>query len=184
MSFVTTNLGKFKEISAQMADHGYVLEHIRTPYPEIQADSLEATIIPGLQWVLERYERPIMIDDSGLFIDALRGFPGVYSSYVFKTIGCDGILNLMKGMTDRHARFECCIGFIAPGKDPFLAKGVARGTISHEKAGTGGFGYDPIFVHEGYSKTYAQIDIAEKNSISHRGRALAKFIEELPKLLD
>ena len=166
-----------------MADHGLVLEHIRTPYPEIQAESLEETIIPGLQWLLERYERPIMIDDSGLFVDGLKGFPGVYSSYVFKTIGCEGILGLMKGVPDRRARFECCIGFIAPGKDPFIAKGVSHGVIAHEKAGTGGFGYDPIVVPEGYSKTYAQIEVSEKNKISHRGRAVAKFIEELPTLL-
>jgi len=183
ISFVTTNMGKFREISAQMAGHGYVLEHIRTPYPEIQAESLETTIIPGLQWLLERYERPIMIDDSGLFVDGLRGFPGVYSSYVFKTIGCDGILALMKGVSDRRARFECCIGFIAPGKDPFIAKGVSHGSIAHEKAGTGGFGYDPIFVPEGHDRTYAQIEISEKNKTSHRGRAVAKFIEELPSLL-
>lgn len=184
ISFVTTNLGKFREISAQMAEHGYHLEHIGTPYPEIQAESLEETIIPGLQWLLERYERPVMIDDSGLFIDCLKGFPGVYSSYVFRTIGCEGILTLMKGASDRRARFECCIGFIAPGKEPFIAKGVSHGMISHEKAGTGGFGYDPIFILEGHSRTFAQIEISEKNKVSHRGRAMARFIEELPSLLD
>ena len=78
-----------------MAEHGYELEHIKTAYPEIQAESLEITIIPGLEWAMSKYDRPIMIDDSGLFIDVLRGFPGVYSSYVFKTIGNDGILSLM-----------------------------------------------------------------------------------------
>lgn len=166
-----------------MAEHGYVLEHIRTPYPEIQAESLEMTIIPGLQWLLQKFQRPIMIDDSGLFIESLKGFPGVYSSYAFKTVGCDGILRLMKGVEDRRARFECCIGFIAPGKEAFIAKGVSRGTIAHDEAGTGGFGYDPIFVHEGHAETYAQIDIAQKNRISHRGQAVAKFIEELPRLL-
>jgi len=183
LSLVTTNIGKFREISAQMAEHGYEVEHIRTPYPEIQAESLEITIIPGLQWLVQKFRRPVMIDDSGLFIEPLKGFPGVYSSYVFKTVGCDGILNLMKGVTDRRARFECCVGFMAPGKEPFIAKGVARGTIAHEKAGSGGFGYDPIFVHEGHTKTYAQIGVAEKNKISHRGQAITKFIEELPRLL-
>lgn len=180
---MTTNDGKFREISAQMREHGIELDRIKTPYPEIQAESLEITIIPGLQWLVSKYDRPIMIDDSGLFVTALKGFPGVYSSYVFKTVGCDGILSLMKGVRDRSARFECCIGFMRPGGEPFIAKGVAKGSISEGKLGTGGFGYDPIFVHEGCSESYAQMDIVEKNRISHRGRAMGKFIEELPRLL-
>ena len=110
-----------------MAEHGYELEHIKTAYPEMQAESLEITIIPGLEWAMSKYDRPIMIDDSGLFIDALKGFPGVYSSYVFKTIGNDGILSLMRDEKQRSARFECCIGFKMPGKDPFIAKGIAMG---------------------------------------------------------
>jgi XTP/dITP diphosphohydrolase len=166
-----------------MRDHGYELEHIKTTYPEIQADTIEETIAPGLRWLMERYNRPIMIDDSGLFVDALKGFPGVYSSYVFKTVGCDGILRLMEGVKNRSARFECCIGFLVPGKEPHMSKGVAKGSIAEKKAGTGGFGYDPVFVPEGYTKTYAQIDIPEKNKISHRGRAIAMFLKELPGLL-
>jgi len=166
-----------------MRDHGYDLEHIKTTYPEIQADTLEETIAPGLKWLMERYNRPIMIDDSGLFVDALKGFPGVYSSYVFRTVGCDGILRLMDGVRNRSARFECCIGFLVPGKEPHISKGMAKGSIAEKKAGTGGFGYDPVFVPEGYTKTYAQIDISEKNKISHRGRAIALFLKELPRLL-
>jgi len=166
-----------------MAEHGYELERIKTTYPEIQAETLEETIVPGLEWLMERYHKPLMIDDSGLFIDAIKGFPGVYSSYVFKTVGCDGILRLMQDVKDRGARFECCIGFLKPGSKPNVSKGVAKGTISTKKAGSGGFGYDPIFVPEGYSKTYAQFEIAEKNKMSHRGRAIDAFLKELPRLL-
>ncbi len=166
-----------------MREHGIELDRIKTPYPEIQADSLEITIIPGLQWLVSKFDRPTMIDDSGLFVDALRGFPGVYSSYVFKTVGCDGILNLIRGVRERGAKFECCIGFMRPGHEPFIAKGVARGYISEQKMGTGGFGYDPIFLHEGYAKSYAQLDVREKNKISHRGRAMEVFLRELPGLL-
>jgi XTP/dITP diphosphohydrolase len=180
---VTSNDGKFREISQQMAAHGYDLEHLKTTYPEIQADTIEETIVPGLNWLMEKYKRPLMIDDSGLFIDALKGFPGVYSAYVFKTIGCDGILRLMEGVKDRSARFECCVGFMVPGGKPSISKGVSRGSIAKEKAGTGGFGYDPVFVPEGYSKTFAQLEIPEKNKISHRGRAIEAFLKELPRLL-
>ncbi len=166
-----------------MREHGYDVEHIKTKYPEVQAETLEETIVPGLEWLMQRYQRPMFIDDSGLFVDALKGFPGVYSSYVFKTVGCDGILRLMKGIEDRRARFECCIGYLEPGGEPFIVRGVAHGSISQEMAGTGGFGYDPIFVPEGHTRTYAQIEVAEKNTMSHRGRAVAKFLEELPRLL-
>lgn len=166
-----------------MKEHGYEVERIKNTYPEIQADTLEETIVPGLEWLMERHDRPLFIDDSGLFIDALKGFPGVYSSYVFKTVGCDGILRLMQGAEHRSARFECCIGFLAPGEKPHMTKGVSVGSIAAEKAGSGGFGYDPIFIPEGYSKTYAQIEIGEKNRISHRGRAIDLFIKELPRLL-
>ena len=166
-----------------MAVHGYELERLDTVYPEIQADTLEETIVPGLTWLASKYDRPIMIDDSGFFVDALKGFPGVFSSYVFKTIGCEGILRLMEGRSDRSARFECCIGFMAPGDEPSIAKGVAKGTVSHEMRGSGGFGYDPIFVNEGHTKTYAELDVDEKNKVSHRGKAIESFIEELPRIL-
>jgi XTP/dITP diphosphohydrolase len=167
-----------------MAEHGYELEHIKTAYPEIQAESLEITIIPGLEWAMSKFNRPVMIDDSGLFIGVLGGFPGVYSSYVFKTLGNDGILDLMEGKEPRSARFECCIGFKAPGKDPFIAKGIAKGSIATKKSGTGGFGYDPIFIPDGDSRTYAEIAVSEKNRISHRGKAIGILLKELPRLLE
>ena len=166
-----------------MADQGYELEHIDVSYPEIQAASLEETISPGLTWLVSKFGRPIMIDDSGFFVNALKGFPGVYSSYVFKTIGCEGILKLMEGKDDRSARFECCIGFVTPGQDSFIAKGVSKGTISLEIRGSGGFGYDPIFINEGHSKTYAELDVVEKNEVSHRGKAIEAFVRELPRLM-
>ena len=166
-----------------MAVHGYELEHLDAAYPEIQADTLEETIVPGLTWLVSRYDRPVMIDDSGFFVDALKGFPGVFSSYVYRTIGCEGILRLMEGRPDRSARFECCIGFMAPDDEPFIAEGVAKGTVSHEVRGSGGFGYDPIFINEGHTKTYAELDVVEKNKVSHRGKAIESFVKELPRLL-
>ncbi|MGB2581310.1 MAG: RdgB/HAM1 family non-canonical purine NTP pyrophosphatase [Thermoplasmata archaeon] len=166
-----------------MAGHGYELEHLDTAYPEIQADTLEETIVPGLTWLVSKYDRPVIIDDSGFFVDALKGFPGVFSSYVYRTIGCEGILRLMEGRPDRSARFECCSGFMTPGDEPFIAEGVAKGTVSHEMKGSGGFGYDPIFINEGHTKTYAELDVDEKNKASHRGKAIESFVDELPRLM-
>lgn len=165
-----------------MAQHGLELEHLRMPYPELQAESLESTIVPGLLWLVSKFDRAVMIDDSGLFVDALKGFPGVFSSYAFKTVGCEGILRLLGDDDDRGARFECCIGFMAPGGEPFIAKGVAPGSISREMRGAGGFGYDPVFVPEGHEETYAEMSVEDKNEISHRGIAVRKFVDEIPKL--
>lgn len=165
-----------------MAQHGLQLEHLKMPYPELQAESLESTIIPGLLWLVSRFNRPVMIDDSGLFVDALEGFPGVFSAYAFKTVGCEGILRLLGDGDDRSARFECCLGLMVPGGEPFIAKGVAKGSISREMRGSGGFGYDPIFVPEGREETYAEMPVEEKNNISHRGIAVRKLADEIPRL--
>lgn len=176
ISFVTTNKGKYSEVAKMIKDCGHEPEHIPVAYPEMQADSLEMVMFQGLDWLMDRYERPIIADDSGLFIDSLGGFPGVYSAYAFKTIGCDGILRLMEGKADRVARFECVLGFVKPGSQPMLFKGISDGSISRSKKGEKGFGYDPIFVPAGHDKTFAEMSIDEKNKLSHRGRALAKFI--------
>jgi len=162
-------------------DRGHEAENIDVAYPEVQAESLEMVMVQGLVWLTERYKVPLLADDSGLFIDALKGFPGVYSAYVYKTIGCDGILTLMEKEEARGARFECVLGFAEPGKDPVLFKGISKGTISRSKRGDEGFGYDPIFIPEGGERTFAEVPMGEKNRVSHRGRALEnffKFIEE------
>ncbi|MEM2839724.1 MAG: XTP/dITP diphosphatase [Thermoplasmata archaeon] len=177
ISFVTTNKGKFAEIGEMIRSRGHEPEHIPIAYPEMQADTLEMVVIQGMEWLRKRYDRPILVDDSGLFIDALRGFPGVYSAYAYKTLRCEGILRLMKGVQERSARFECVLGFAEPKKDVRIFKGVSEGTISESERGTKGFGFDPIFVPEGHSETFAELDMDTKNSISHRGRAFQKFFE-------
>jgi len=179
ISFVTTNKGKFNEIGKMIRDRGHEAENIPVAYPEMQADSLEMVMIQGLEWLMDHYERPILADDSGLFIDSLGGFPGVYSAYVFKTLGNDGVLRLMEKETDRAARFECVLGFVEPGSGSKLFKGVSEGTISSLKRGDKGFGYDPIFIPKGYDKTFAELPIDEKNKVSHRGRALEQFFRYL-----
>jgi len=179
ISFVTTNKGKYSEISKMIRDRGHEAENINIAYPEIQADSLEMVMIQGLEWLMDRYERPILADDSGLFIDSLGGFPGVYSAYVFKTLGNDGILHLMEEQADRSARFECVLGFVEPGTGPILFKGISKGAISRSKQGSGGFGYDPIFIPEGFDRTFGEMQIEEKNELSHRGRALEQFFKHL-----
>jgi XTP/dITP diphosphohydrolase len=171
--FVTGNRGKFEEAKGILGE----VEQRNIGYTEIQADSLEEVAAFGMREVSEKLEGPVMIEDAGLFIDCLCGFPGVYSAYVFDTIGNEGILRLMDGVTDRRAVFRSVLGYVEPGMEPILFRGELEGEIATGPWGLGGFGYDPIFEVGG--KTIAEMELAEKNEISHRGasiRALKRWL--------
>lgn len=170
---ITSNEGKYREYERRL-DGSARVEKSDVEYYEIQSDSLEDVVDHGLEQLEEHH--PLIIDDSGLFIDELDGFPGVYSSYVMKTLGCGGILSLMEKKEDRRARFECVIGFIDDKGEKMTFKGISDGVITHERRGSGGFGYDPIFLPSDHRRTYAEMSTEEKNEISHRGKALDRFI--------
>ena len=175
---VTSNKGKFVEIKGELSKVGFKAKQLNTTYPEIQTHSPKEVVDFALEW-LKKTKKELIIDDSGLFINALEDFPGVYSAFVLRTIGCDGILKLLKNEEDRKARFECYIGYLDSNFETKVFKGVCRGKISTAAKGEGGFGYDPIFIPNGYERTFAEISIEEKNKISHRGKAIRKFIEFL-----
>ena len=177
--FITTNKGKFREVKTELNRINIDVKQIDIEYPEIQADTHEEVAVFGLEWLRRRMKKTLMIDDSGLFIDALNGFPGVYSSYVFKTIGYNGILKIMEGGKNRGARFESCIAYMEPKKAPVFFKGICKGKIADKPKGRDGFGYDPIFIPTGYKKTFAEIPIEEKNKISHRGKSLEQLVKYL-----
>ncbi len=179
--FETGNKGKLKEVKAIFAGLGHEIEQLEDDCPEIQADTLEEVVEAALKWLWEKHRSPVMIDDSGLFIDSLKGFPGVYSAYALKTLGCQGLLKLMDGMDERGAEFRCCAGYVDAKGDIITRSGIVRGRIIREMRGDGGFGFDPIFAPEGYDMTFAELELGIKNRISHRGRAftmLADAIQE------
>jgi XTP/dITP diphosphohydrolase len=171
---VTTNGGKFREVSKMLAEAGIESEMLDLDYPEIQCDTLEEVVQNALDWLSGKVEGDFLIDDSGLFISSLGGFPGVY----FHTVGCEGILKILEGVENREAEFRCCFGLHWQG-EARLFTGVSPGTITREKRGEGGFGYDPIFVPSGHEKSFAEISTDEKNELSHRGKALEKVLEFL-----
>jgi XTP/dITP diphosphohydrolase len=181
--FATGNPGKLLEVQKKLAPLGFEVERLEEPYPELQADTLEEVVEWGLDWLWQRHRTPLVIDDSGLFIDAFEGFPGVFSAYVFKSLGCEGVLKLMEGVGNRGAEFRCCAGYMDESSSKVVVTGVARGLITREMRGTGGFGYDPIFVPEGGTRTFAEMGTGEKNSSSHRGRAFGQLAEDLKGLL-
>ena len=121
--------------------------------------------------------KDFIIDDSGMFVHALKGFPGVYSAYGQKTIGNQGILTLMEGIEDRSATFKCCIGCDIDGKT-IIVTGKCDGFILNGEKGKEGFGYDPIFSPDG-KRSFAEISVEEKNTMSHRGNAVKLLRSEL-----
>lgn len=121
----------------------------------------------------------VVVDDTGLYIEALGGFPGPYAEYVYRTIGLEGVLRLLSGIDNRRATFRCAAA-ICVGGEVRVFVGEVNGEISHTPRGAGGFGYDPIFIPEGYFKTYAELGDEVKNKISHRAkafRALADWLQ-------
>ena len=180
--FATGNMGKLKEVSEKFSDIGIEVEQLEDEYPEVQADELEAVVEWGLDWLRKRHKTPLVIDDSGLFIDDLGGFPGVYSAYVFKTLGCKGILKLLEGRENRQAEFRCCAGYIDRNGRSVTVTGRVQGLIIGEMRGSGGFGYDPIFVPAGEDRTFAEMSVAGKNTLSHRGKAFDLLIREIKTL--
>lgn len=180
--FATSNEGKVREFRAALEPLGHAVDQLKMPYPEIQADTLEEVASFGARWLGGRLERNVVLEDSGLFIDGLGGFPGVYSAYVQKTLGNEGVLRLMQGRADRSALFRSVIAIAGPELEPALFTGECRGSISDRVRGGGGFGYDPVFVPEGHARTFAEMTAQEKNSMSHRGRALAAFVTGIGRL--
>ncbi|MGA1872940.1 MAG: XTP/dITP diphosphatase [Thermoplasmatota archaeon] len=181
LKLLTGNTGKLKEIRRWLEPLGIEVVLLDLPFIETQVDSLDEVIINGME-ILELREHTdgaFIKDDSGLFIEALAGFPGVYSSYVQRSIGNKGILRLMEGIENRNASFRTVIGLYLPDEGVSLFRGECRGTISMEERGKQGFGYDPIFIPRGEDRTFAEMSLREKNDISHRIMAIRGLVDFL-----
>jgi len=181
LNFVTSNLHKFEEVKEIAAREGIELVHSRTPYVEIQSDSLEEISNVGVQQACAIVKAPCFVEDAGLFVDALKGFPGPYSKYVFLTVGNQGILKLLEKEAKRGAEFRSAVGYCEPGGKPLVFIGKIRGAITAAPKGSGGFGFDPIFTPEGEKKTFGEMPTEEKNRFSHRARAVEGLIKWLKK---
>lgn len=175
--FLTKNRGKFREALAVAACLDIRLQMLARRKIEIQSDSLREIAAFSAQDAANRLCVAVLAEDAGLFIDALGDFPGPYSSYVFKRIGIGGILTLMNGMSGRNARFRSAVAFCIPHERPKCFEGTVEGTIGLTPQGTGGFGYDPIFIPaKGDGRTFAQMSVIEKNEISHRAISFGKLL--------
>ncbi|MDP3398104.1 MAG: RdgB/HAM1 family non-canonical purine NTP pyrophosphatase [Bacteroidales bacterium] len=150
------------------------------------APTLEENALFKARYLWEKTGRNVFADDTGLEVEALNGAPGVMSAR-YASEECDAgknmqkLLKELKGISNRKARFRTVVALILNG-ETHLFEGIVKGTILEDLSGTGGFGYDPLFLPDGYTKTLAEISYEEKNLISHRGIAMRKLSEFLKSI--
>jgi XTP/dITP diphosphohydrolase len=177
--FATNNVNKFNEAREVLAEYNIAVGMLRAKSMEIQSESLEEIAQTSALDAFERCNLPIIVEDAGLFAEALRGFPGPYASYVYKTIGNEGLLQLMENVALRRAVFRSVVAYhSAELKSPLCFSGEIAGEIVQKetrKSRGYGFGFDPIFKPSRSRKTFAQMTLSEKNVFSHRAFALRKF---------
>ncbi|WP_298511473.1 non-canonical purine NTP diphosphatase [uncultured Kordia sp.] len=181
--FATNNQNKVNEVQSLLPSHITILSlkdiHCNEDIPETQP-TIEGNAIQKAQYVKEHYGYDCFADDTGLEVHALNGEPGVFSArYAGPQRNADDNMNkLLTGLEDkedRSAQFKTVVALILNGEQHTFP-GICKGTIIKEKRGDKGFGYDPIFMADGFTETFAQISLEEKNRVGHRGKAVQKLI--------
>ncbi|KZX17199.1 XTP/dITP diphosphatase [Methanobrevibacter filiformis] len=175
ITFITSNKHKVNEAEKIFENFDIKLEAIDLGYTEVQG-TLEDVAIAGAKYASSKLNKSVIVEDAGLFIKSLNGFPGTYSSYVQETLGNQGILNLMNDIRDRTAEFRSVIGYCAPNSEPKIFLGKVRGEIALEERGSKGFAFDPLFYVKEYDQTFGELSDNDKNQISHRRNSLELFI--------
>lgn len=179
--FITGNKHKFTEFKNFISRQNLnvILEHKDIETAEIQSDSLENVAKFKIESIKSKISGNFFIEDAGFFVESLNGFPGVYSSYVLKSIGNQGILKLLENNSKRNARFKAVIAMNIEGNGEIhIFKGEVLGKVAEKMRGAGGFGFDPIFIpNEIHEKTFGEMLPDEKNKISHRSRAGVELFE-------
>jgi XTP/dITP diphosphohydrolase len=172
--FASSNYDKYLEIQLLLKKYSIVVKFSKVLLTEVQSDSIEEIAIEKSKHAFAEISKPVIVEDDGLFIYGLNGFPGQYSSYVYKTIGNNGILKLMTNLKLRSACFKSFFAFY-DGKDYQSFAGETEGKISH-KITDGGWGFDPIFIPNGADLTFGQLQLLDRKiEFSHRSKALDKF---------
>lgn len=184
--FATNNLHKLEEVATILGDNIELLSlkdiHCDVDIPET-ADTLEGNALLKSEYVYNNYGLDAFADDTGLEIEALNNEPGVYSArYAGEDKSSQAnmlkVLDKLQGVENRKAQFRTVISLLLDGK-PYLFEGIIQGKIIEEKRGEAGFGYDPIFMPDGFDKTFAELGNEIKNKISHRAIAVNKLCEFL-----
>jgi XTP/dITP diphosphohydrolase len=181
--FATGNTNKYTEARNILSQSGMAVGMLKIKGDEIQSENLQDIAQKSALNAYEQSHLPIFVEDAGLFIDELNGFPGPYAAYIYKTIHNKGVLKLMNHYENRRAVFQSVIVFIdEKTPKPLTFYGESIGEIIQSERieqGKSGFGFDPIFKPHGSIKTFAEMSIEEKNGFSHRAMAIRKFAQWL-----
>lgn len=169
MYFVTSNKNKLREFEEIL---GIRIEQIEVDLEEIQEIQVEKVVERKVLEAYEKVGKPVIVEDTGLYIEAWRGFPGALAKWAGKTIGFEKIPKMLEG--ERAAYAKTIVGYY-DGNHLELFEGKINGKIPEEAKGTSGFGWDPIFIPEGHIKTLAEMTREEKNEVSMRREALEKL---------
>jgi len=182
INFASNNPHKLIEVKEILEPFGIKVNPLKSKVREIQSNSLEEIAADSARITAQATHKSIVVEDAGLFIESLGGFPGPYSSYVFDTIGCRGILRLMEGMAKRMATFRSVVSYCEADREPRLFTGETRGKISLAMRGGRRFGYDPIFIPDELDgRAFSELTVREKNRVSHRSKAFNKLANWLLK---
>ena len=180
--FATNNAHKLSEIRHALGDRFELVSLKEIGFtgeiPET-GPTLESNALEKARYIFDRYSLPVFADDSGLEVDALNGAPGVDTAHYSGTRDADAnmakLLKALNGKENRRARFHTIIAFKTAETEEIF-EGEIKGTITHNKRGTSGFGYDPIFIPEDCDQTFAEMGMEEKSKMNHRVRALEKLM--------
>ncbi|HEY0054518.1 MAG TPA: RdgB/HAM1 family non-canonical purine NTP pyrophosphatase [Pedobacter sp.] len=186
--FATNNQHKLEEVQAMIGDE-FQLKSLKdigceADIPET-GSTFQENATQKSHYIFRRFQVDCFSDDSGLEVDGLNGEPGVYSAHYSGSRDSETnlqlVLDKLRDSPNRNARFRCVISLIMGGREHFF-EGEVEGAIAHQRSGKSGFGYDPIFIPQGYDVTFSEMTSDEKNSISHRGRAMTKMVDFLKKI--
>ena len=173
--FVTQNAHKYQEARRTLDPFGIKIRILTSPKIEIQSTTLEEIAQFAAEEAAKKHNRTVVVEDSGLFVKALNGFPGPFSSYVYATVGVEGLLRLISRQRRREAYFQASLALASPKDSSRQFSGKVYGTVSHKSAGTKGFGFDPVFIPKGTRKTFAQGGGQFKDKYSHRAITFRKL---------
>lgn len=174
-ALVTGNAGKLRESERVL---GFRPEHVDLDLPELQSLDLVEVLEAKAETAWRRLRRPLVVEETGFYLDALNGFPGPLVKWLLEAIGPVGIAGLGVALGDLGAVARCALLF-RDGERTVIGRGETRGTLTPRPAGGGGFGWDPVFVPEGHSETYAELSATIKDRIGHRGRAWRDLLPRL-----
>lgn len=170
--FATSNEHKFAEAVVALGPLGFVLRRLPAKGVEIQSDDVSEIAKTSALATFELAGRPLFVEDTGLFVASLKGFPGPYSAFVSRTVGPEALARLLGNARDRDAEFIGAVAYCWGRSKVRVFAGRLKGRISGRPRGANGFGFDPVFIPEGKRKTLAEMTLEEKCEISHRSLAL------------